>query len=109
MQAEQIDGVTVNTLPVETNYGYPDANDLTNINAWTDFSTGDWTITSGAGAGSTAATATTPGSNTFAVSPTGAVVDFTITAVTGNSCHVLYTNATGATDAPDVTVVSGSC
>jgi MSHA pilin protein MshA len=101
---------------VDTDFGYPDAEKATDLSlsGWVDFKTADFTRVPGAaaagGGGDTAATGTEPGTGTFAIIPFGqTTVDYTLTAETGLSCHVLYTESTGVNLLPTVIVGGGSC
>ena len=103
---------------VPTRFGYPAADatvatTLDNLLGWVDIST-EFTLDVGAG---TAATAS-PAAGTFAIKPAGGnpTVDYTVITEGGNSCHVLYTEASGDGStpqifqaAPIVTVVTGGC
>lgn len=95
--------VTINTITVETDFGYPDAETMAfaNITAWADVADADWDLTVGTGTG----TATVPAAGINAFTPEG--VDYTSTAA--NACQVLYEEATAAGDSPTITVESAGC
>jgi MSHA pilin protein MshA len=100
--------VSVGGQTVETDFGYPDAEaaDVTTLSGWIDVNATDFTLVAGTGAG----TAAVPAAGTFAIIPFGqTTVDYTLTAETGASCHVLYTESTGENVSPTVIVVGGSC
>ncbi|MGS2721192.1 prepilin-type N-terminal cleavage/methylation domain-containing protein [Paraglaciecola aestuariivivens] len=102
--------VTVNGQTVDIDFGYPDAESVTTstiLNYWVDINSTEFTLVPGTGTG----TATVPAAGTFAIIPASGspTTDYTLTAETGLSCHVLYTEATSSTTGPVVTVVSGGC
>jgi MSHA pilin protein MshA len=91
---------------VPTIFGYPSASvTSTNIAGWVDIGT-DFTLVVG-----DATTTDTPAAGTFAIRPTGGnpTIDYTVTAESGNSCHVLYTESSAVGVAPLVTMVTGGC
>ncbi|WP_158965638.1 prepilin-type N-terminal cleavage/methylation domain-containing protein [Paraglaciecola sp. L3A3] len=97
--------VSVGGQTVETDYGYPDAEaaTATTLSGWVELATSDFTFTVGAGG-------TTSAVGTFTIHPADAnTIDLTLTAATGASCHVLYTESTGENVAPVVTLVTGGC
>ena len=93
--------VTINTITVETDFGYPDAETMAfaNITAWADVSDTDWDLTVGDGGSGN------PAAGTNAFTPQG--VDYTAT--TADACQVLYEEATAAGDSPTITVESAGC
>lgn len=100
--------VSVGGQTVDTDFGYPDAEKttITTLAGWVDINASDFTLVAGTGTG----TASVPAAGTFAIIPFGqTTVDYTLTAETGLSCHVLFTESTGENVAPVVIVVSGSC
>ena len=99
--------VTVNGEDVFTDYGYPDAEVASSgLEGWVDISETDFTYVEGAGTG----TATTPAAGTFAIIPVNAATtDYLETDSDGDSCHVLYTEATDANTSANVTAVTGGC
>ncbi|WP_324254911.1 prepilin-type N-terminal cleavage/methylation domain-containing protein [Fluctibacter halophilus] len=111
--ATRTDDVEISGVRVETEFGYPDADDTdaASLAAWVDLSAGDWTLVEGTGAAAVAS----PADETFAIYPAGKVVgagqgvDFSIVAEDGASCHVLYTEAQAANALPTITIVGGSC
>jgi MSHA pilin protein MshA len=113
VQSQEADGagnptVTVNGSTVSVTFGYPDAEQaaaLADITTWVDLQAADWTFVAGDGA----AAETSPADGSFGVHPAGAAVDFEETGAAGDSCHVLYTNATDENTPPVITVVSGGC
>lgn len=100
--------VTINGETVETDFGYPDAEemDTTMLEAWLEIdTTNDWDFTLGSGSAATAS----PADGGFGIAPSGVTPDYSITATSGDSCHVLYVDAASANASPTVTVVSGGC
>lgn len=107
--------VTVSGVTIATDFGYPSAATFTAVRsaplAATDVATfaeleaADWDFTPGAGSAATAS----PALGSFGISPVNSTVDFSVTAVTGASCHVLYTDAADANTPAVVTVVTGGC
>lgn len=111
--AGQQEGVTAadNTIEVggqtiRINYGYPDAAQVnaTNIAGWlqvdvgTDGTDGQFRLISGA-------PGSVPDENSFGLSIAGDPASFN----DDTACGVIYTNATGPADTPDVTVVDSGC
>ena len=101
--------VSVGGQTVETDYGYPDAEETTatTLSGWVDIRDTEFTLVAGTGTG----TAVIPAAGTFAIIPaTGApTIDYTLTGATADSCHVLYTEATGINSSALVTAVTGGC
>jgi MSHA pilin protein MshA len=99
--------VSVGGQTVETDFGYPDAETMTvtTLSGWIDINATEFTPVVGTGTGS----ATAPIAGSFGISPFGKAVDYEELLVTGDSCHVLYTESTGENVAPVVTVVTGGC
>lgn len=93
--------VTINSITVETDFGYPDAEAmlLTNVTAWADVADADWDLTVGSAA------TDTPALGTNAFTPNG--VAYTATAA--DACQVLYAEATAAGGSPTITVESAGC
>jgi MSHA pilin protein MshA len=104
--------VLVGGQTVETDFGYPDAEetDATSLSGWVDISSTEFTVVVGA-SGTTTVSATVPGAGTFAIIPaTGSpTIDYTLVAETAASCHVLYTESSGVNTSPSVTAVTGGC
>lgn len=96
--------VTTEGGPVTTAYGYPTA-DAAGIAVAAGLSSNDWTQVDGSGG---AATAASPAAGAVGFHPVGATVDFSVTAETGDSCHVVYTAATDSS-AASVGAVTGGC
>lgn len=90
---------------VEVSFGYPIAA-AEGIQAALNVSSGDWTFV--ADNGTASATAAAPADGSFGIHPNGVDVDFTVTTENGDSCHVLYTEAT-STAAASVSSVTGGC
>lgn len=99
--------VLVNGNTVETDFGYPDAEltTITTLNYWVDISSVDFTYIVGVGSAATAS----PALGTFGISPASSTPDYAITAVAGDSCHVLYTEAVDKNTPSIVSVVTGGC
>ncbi|MGJ8680149.1 prepilin-type N-terminal cleavage/methylation domain-containing protein [Paraglaciecola sp.] len=107
--------IVANGLTITTDFGYPHSDSFTaiksgtvvgtDIAAFAELEAADWVLTDGTGGSGE----TTPASNTFGISPTGATFDFRETAVDGDSCHVLYADATGVNTPAVITVVKGGC
>lgn len=101
--------VTLGKSPIETDYGYPDADASTfsSIQAWGNIHSTQLTLLAGTLLNPEKET---PASGTFALFPTGNThVDFTESGESGLSCHALYTEAADEYSAPIITVVTGSC
>lgn len=102
--------VDVNGQPVETNYGYPDADEasITSLPNWLQIDVddpgedSDFALVIGSGA----AAETSPAAGTFAIYSQGQVVDFTGSAP--GRCYVLYTEA-AINGSPQVDVVDDDC
>ena len=100
--------VTVNGVNVFTDYGYPDAEQTSigTLAGWVDISDTEFTLVNGGGT----ATATSPAGGTFVIIPVdAATTDYLETDPDGDSCHVLYTEATDANTSAKVTSVTGGC
>ena len=107
--------VTIAGLTVETNYGYPSAASFlairstplvgTDVAVFAELEAADWSYTVGAGSAATAS----PAAGGFGITPNGVTPDYSVLTETGDSCHVLYTNASNANTPAVVTVVSGGC
>lgn len=96
--------VTTEGGPVTTAYGYPTA-DAAGIAVAAGLSSSDWTQVDGSGS----AVEASPADGAVGFHPVGATVDFTVTAETGDSCHVLYTAAVDEDNAASVSAVTGGC
>ena len=102
--------ITIGGVNIQTDFGYPDAELMTAamLAGFADIAAADWTLVAGVGVNA----ATSPAAGTFALYPqgltnaAGGTVDFTQAA---NSCHILYTEATQAGDAPEVITITGNC
>ena len=93
---------------VEIDFGYPDAETITSnsiLSIWVEISDTDFTVVAGT------SNPSTPAAGTFAIiSATGSpTIDYSLTGVSGLSCHVLYTEATNANTPAQVTAVTGGC
>ncbi len=107
--------VVANGLTIGTDFGYPDAALITAIRsgtvagtdvaAFADLEAADWDFI----AGTDSAAAASPAAEAFGISPSGATVDYSVTAEDGASCHVVYANATGVNTPAVVSVVTGGC
>jgi MSHA pilin protein MshA len=97
--------VSVGGQTVETDFGYPDADeaDAGTLSGWVDISSTDFTFVLGT------SDAATPAEGTFAIIPAGVTADYSKTGEDGESCHVLYLDAADANTSPVVTLVTGSC
>ncbi|MEP1383166.1 MAG: prepilin-type N-terminal cleavage/methylation domain-containing protein [Paraglaciecola sp.] len=101
--------ITLGKNPVETDFGYPDAEaaTFTSVKSWGNIHSTQLTLIAGTLSNPQKET---PASGTIAFFPTGnAHVDFTETGESGLSCHALYTEAANEYTPPIVTVVTGSC
>lgn len=96
--------VTTEGGDVTTAYGYPTA-DAAGIAVAAGLNANDWTQVDGTG---TAAAEAAPAEGAVGFHPVGATVDFTVTTESGDSCHVVYTEATD-TAAATVSAVTGGC
>ena len=103
-QSSASSSVSVNGNPVPTVYGYP-SGAMTDTQVPTIVDPTGWTVTEGAGG----AAVDSPAAGSFGISPEGVSVDFTKTAETDASCHVLYTSAASDGALPSITVVKGGC
>lgn len=97
--------VEVSGNNVATNYGYPNASFVAdtgtdnNVSNWLQLDlANDFVLTVGSGA------TDTPPAGSFGIAPGTAEPDYST-----DTCHVIYTNSTGAASAPVVTVVSSGC
>ncbi|WP_417683161.1 type II secretion system protein [Pseudidiomarina aquimaris] len=97
--------VTTEGGAVTTSYGYPTA-DAAGIAVAAGLNANDWTQVDGTGA---AAAEATPAGGAVGFHPAGVTPDFTVTAETGDSCHVLYTAAVDEDNAATVSAVTGGC
>jgi len=92
--------VSIGSIPVSTEYGYPDAQnmDAAMLKGWVDLSS-DFVFTSSAsGAGSNNFVISSP--NVTFVTPGNNVTD---------GCQVVYTNSGKAGDSPKITSYTGDC
>jgi len=91
--------VVINGITVETDFGYPDAEDMTvaMLAAWASLDATEW-----------AYTAATPAAGSFTISPFG------VAAAAGGGppdtrCQVEYTDAADGNSAPVIVVEDGGC
>lgn len=90
---------------VATVYGYPAATEAA-LQGAADIPGSDWTFVAGSGA---AAVAANPAAGTIGLHPKGVTVDFTVTTLSGSSCHATYTPPAAAGGSPSIVVVTGGC
>lgn len=102
--------ITTGGTDVDTDFGYPDAEKVTqaSLNGWVDIIAAEFGFKVGDAAAATEIATLT---GTFAIFPaTGSpTIDYRETGQTGESCHVLYTEAVDANTPPIVTTVTGGC
>ncbi|MEP0355177.1 MAG: type II secretion system protein [Paraglaciecola sp.] len=101
--------ITLGSSPIETDFGYPDADvaTLASVQSWGNIHSTQLTLLAGT---VSHPTKEAPASGTIALFPTGYThVDFTETSEAGLSCHALYTEAENEYTPPIITVVIGSC
>lgn len=93
---------------IETDFGYPDAETATNttLSGWVDLATTDFTLTVGT------ADAATPAVGSFTIHPADVAassIDVTLTAASGDSCHLIYNESTDKNTPPTFSLVTGGC
>ena len=99
--------VDVGGQTVLLDFGYPDAGTASSstLLGWVDINTSDFIVVIGTGT----ADAANPILDTIGISPSGKAVDYTVTTIGGDSCHLLYTDSDGENVLPIVTLVTGGC
>jgi MSHA pilin protein MshA len=93
--------VVINGDPVETEFGYPDADEMDEgmLAAWASLdTTNEWVYEED-----------TPAAGSFAITPVGVLVSTACATTPADCCQVEYTEAADADSAPVITVESEGC